>query len=38
MLATRELQTGGGLIADLETFQRHDADIFLAAFPDLALT
>jgi hypothetical protein len=37
MRAAGELETGAGLVADFEAFQLDDADIFRAAFPDLAL-
>jgi hypothetical protein len=36
--AAGELGIGGGLVTDLETFEVNDADVFRAAFPNLALS
>lgn len=38
VLAVGELGIGCGLITDFEPFEQDDADVFTAAFPDLALT
>jgi hypothetical protein len=38
VLAALGFKSGLGLVTDFETFELNDADIFLAAFPDLALS
>jgi len=37
MFAVGELEIGRGFVADFEPFKLNDADVFVAAFPDLAL-
>jgi hypothetical protein len=38
VFAALGLEIGNGLVTDFEAFEVNDADIFLAAFPDLALS
>lgn len=37
MFSTLELEVRGGFVSDFEPFEVNDADVFNAAFPDLAL-
>ncbi len=37
VLAVGEPKIGGGFVTDFESFELHDADVFPAAFPNLAL-
>jgi hypothetical protein len=37
MFSALELEVRGGFVTDFEPFEVNDADVFSAAFPDLAL-